>query len=312
MHHPSSSYPCYGYFGIASCGSIWVPERWIHLGHEETLVGTWKQVPLGTSTSKNIENTFQHVQCTMRFPSWATTQQKAGIPRLSNVQTVQTSQGISTACRSCSEGAILQFPLQLFQGGLPQSTRHLGPAKRHAFQLWIMRWETSTLVQWKAPTVPQDPTFEVQNFFGKSQLKKSSQWFDWEAGQDSDDKRRRSAFFSMNPTHDNAYNTIWGFLGSPFNFHTCHSLILLSNKSFLLSLWVLQRNRWCHPRSNHLVPIQRASSFSRRAFGKHQLPSCRHHLERETWLLRILQTVNFLHLQLESTANISRTARIRV
>ena len=101
----------------------------------------------------------------MRFPSWATTQQTAGIPRLSNVQTVQTvqtSQGISTACRSCSEGAILQFPLQLFQGGLPQSTRHLGPAKRHAFQLWIMHWETSTLVQWKAPTVPQDPTFEVQ------------------------------------------------------------------------------------------------------------------------------------------------------
>lgn len=167
MHHPSSSYPCYGYFGIASYGSIWVPERWIHLGHEETLVGTWKQVPLGTiycSRSKKIENTFQHVQRTMRFPSWATTQQEAGIPRLSNVQTVQTvqtSQGISTACRSCSEGAILQFPLQLFQGGLPQSTRHLGPAKRHAFQL-IMHWETSTLVQWKAPTVPQDPTFEVQ------------------------------------------------------------------------------------------------------------------------------------------------------
>ena len=149
----------------------------------------------------------------MRFPSWATTQQKAGIPRLSNVQTVQTSQGISTACRSCSEGAILQFPLQLFQGGLPQSTRHLGPAKRHAFQLWIMRWETSTLVQWKAPTVPQDPTFEVQNFFGKSQLE-SSKWFDWDlAGQDSDDKRRRSAFFSMNPTHDNAYNTIWDSWG---------------------------------------------------------------------------------------------------
>ena len=37
-------------------------------------------------------------------------------------------------------------------------------SKRHAFQLWIMGlWETSTLVQWKAPRILQDPTFEVQN-----------------------------------------------------------------------------------------------------------------------------------------------------